>query len=765
MGDALNGLVGGPDHVVHELAERGVRPGSLARFPHPLDQVPHPPQPAHHAVDVAVVPRAALGPAVAEHQEGAHRVGAVAPHLLVGVDHVAARLAHAVAVAAQNVALVAQLQHRLGAGLQTQVPIRLVEEARVQQVHGGVLGAAGVGVDRHPVAVLGGIERSVGALRAEVAQVVPRRAHESVHGVGLALRRLRAARTGGVAPRGMELERALAGRAPLDVVRQLHRKLLLRHRHRAATPAVHHRNGAPPVALAGDQPVAQPVVDLGAADAALLQPGGGARDRLAGGGAGQRPGVDHRPVGDHRFRHRRAVERRGPGRLNDRAHRQAVGAGKGEVARVMGRHRHDGAGAVGHQHVVGDPDRDLLVVDRVDRIGAGEHAALLAARGLALDVGLAGGGGHVLLDLRAPVRRSELGDQRMLGREHHEGGAPQRVGAGGEHLQRVAPLGPERHVGAFAAPDPVGLQGTDALRPVDSVEAQQLLGVAGDAQEPLLQIALDHRRGATLAVAPLPHHLFARHGGVAVGAEVHRGMAAVGEAAGEQLEKEPLRPAVVLGIGGGGLALPIPHRAHAAKLAAHAVDVGVGPLLGVDVAADGRVLRGQRERVEADRVQHVVPLHAQIARAGVRRRHRIPVADVQVAGRIGQHGQEIVLGPLRVDARPVQTLILPPPLPLGLDGSRIIGRPPLADHSLSLHGCSYPTIPRRGHSAGQVEASPRTITTLPVRTISTTVNLRSILIRASIFSVAPVAITIIDSWVRSSVLQPKCWAICSASVR
>ena len=405
-----------------------------------------------------------------------------------------------------------------------------------------------------------------------------------------------------------------------------------------------------------------------------------------GGRAGERSGVDHRPVGDHRLGHRAAVERRRAVGLNHRAHRQAVGAGEGEVTLVVRRHRHDGAGAVGHQHVVGDPDRDVLVVDRIDRVGAGERAALVPARRLAFDVGLAGGAGHVRLHLGAPRRRGELGHQRMLGGQHHEGGAPQGIGPGGEHLQGGAVLGPERHVRALAAADPVGLQGADPLRPVDAVEAQQLLGIAGDAQKPLLQVALDHRGVAALAQPLLAHHLLARHGGVAVGAEIDRRMAAVGQVVGQQLDKEPLRPAVILGIGRGRLALPVPHRAHGAQLAAHAVDVGVGPLLGVDVALDRRVLRRQAEGVEPDRVQHVVTLHAQVAGARVRRRHRIPVADVQVAGRIGQHGQEVVLLALRIDARPVQPIALPALLPLGLDGGRIVGHPPLADRGLSLHG-------------------------------------------------------------------------------
>jgi hypothetical protein len=38
------------------------------------------------------------------------------------------------------------------------------------------------------------------------------------------------------------------------------------------------------------------------------------------------------------------------------------------VALVVGGHGHDRAGAVAGQHVVGDPDRDALAVDRVDRV-------------------------------------------------------------------------------------------------------------------------------------------------------------------------------------------------------------------------------------------------------------------------------------------------------------------------------------------------------------------------------------------------------------
>ena len=151
---------------------------------------------------------------------------------------------------------------------------------------------------------------------------------------------------------------------------------------------------------------------------------------------------------------------------------QAVLAGEGEVALVVRRHGHDGAGAVAHQHVVGDPDGDALAVDRVDGIGAGEDAGLLLVGGRALDLALAGGLGRVRLH-RGALLGVVIGvHQRMLRRQHHEGRAPQRVGPRGEDLQRVAGLRVEDDLGALAAADPVGLHGLDALGPVDGLQQQ-----------------------------------------------------------------------------------------------------------------------------------------------------------------------------------------------------------------------------------------------------------------------------------------------------
>ena len=69
-----------------------------------------------------------------------------------------------------------------------------------------------------------------------------------------------------------------------------------------------------------------------------------------------------------------------------------------EVALILAGRRHDRAGAVAHQDVVGDPDRDVLAAEQVVRVGAGEDAGLFLDRREPLDFALAPRLGDVFLD-------------------------------------------------------------------------------------------------------------------------------------------------------------------------------------------------------------------------------------------------------------------------------------------------------------------------------------------------------------------------------
>ena len=82
------------------------------------------------------------------------------------------------------------------------------------------------------------------------------------------------------------------------------------------------------------------------------------------------------------------------------------------------------------------------------------------------------------------------------------------------------------------------------LGPVDLVEVvEQPVGVVGDPEEPLLELA--HLDLVPAALAAAVDHLLVGEHGLVVRAPLDRRLLAVREAALEQLQEDPLRPAVV----------------------------------------------------------------------------------------------------------------------------------------------------------------------------------------------------------------------------
>ena len=211
------------------------------------------------------------------------------------------------------------------------------------------------------------------------------------------------------------------------------------------------------------------------------------------------------------------------------------------VALVLAGHGHDRPGPVPHQHVVGDVDRDTAPVHRVDRIAAGEHTGLLP---FGHPVYLAGVGGG--LDVGPGLRLvltpgDQFLDQGVLGGQHGVGHAEARVGSRGEDLELVVGalhLHPE--LGALTAADPVALHRLEPLGPIQPVEVvEQLLGVVGDLEEPLLEVALLDDVAAALARAVGQHLLVGQHR-VAARAPVDRGVGPVGQALFEKAQEDRL---------------------------------------------------------------------------------------------------------------------------------------------------------------------------------------------------------------------------------
>ena len=231
-------------------------------------------------------------------------------------------------------------------------------------------------------------------------------------------------------------------------------------------------------------------------------------------------------------------------RPHDLADREVERRREVEVALVVRGHGHDRARPVVGEHVVGDVHGQPLAVHGVDRVQAGEDAGLLGRR-RALRGLLRGGATNVVAD----VVRVDSRDELVLGREHEERRAVQRVRPRREDGDvLVELLDAEEDLRALRTADPVALAGLDRLGPVDRVEVvEQRLRVVGDAEEPLLHEArLDLARRS--ARSGRRQHLLVREHRLVVGAPLDRCGLPVGEPALVELQELPLLPAVVLGL-------------------------------------------------------------------------------------------------------------------------------------------------------------------------------------------------------------------------
>ena len=627
-----------------------------------------------------------------------HGVGAVGLDDRARGHDVALGLGHGVAVLVLDHALAQQVGEGLVHAQQAQVAQRLGKEAAVEQVQNGVLDATDVVIDGHPT--VGGLagEGQLGVVRVGIAQVIPAGAGEGVHGIGLALGRATADRAGGLVEL-LALGEGLAG-AQVQVLGQRHRQLVLGHGHDAAVLAVDGRDGVAPIALAADEPVAQAELDLATAAAHGLEVGHDgslALGVLTAAHAGVLAGLDERALGSVGAIPVDGLGMEGIDGLtvsldgcavvivqDDRHDRQVILAGKLKVALVAAGNGHDGTGAVVGNDVVGNPHRDLLAVDGVYHIAAREGTVLLEGALGTLDgrdmLGVLDDLGDGLLVLRA---LDELVQAGVLGSQDKEGDTEERVGSRGEDgdltlvaLDGLAILVAQGKVdlGALGTTDPVGLHLLDALGPAGELlqVVEQLLGVLGNLEVPLLQVALLGLGAAAPALAL--GDLLVGQNGLAVRAPVDRVLLAVDQALFPQLLKDPLTPAVVVGAAGLDHAIQIVGEAHALHRGERLVHVLIRPGGSLRVVLDGGVLGGQAKGVKADGVQHVVAAHAGLTGHGIADGVVARVAHVQVARRIREHLEHVLLGLAVVGVDGKEVGVLPGLHPLGLNGLCVVGR-------------------------------------------------------------------------------------------
>ena len=198
------------------------------------------------------------------------------------------------------------------------------------------------------------------------------------------------------------------------------------------------------------------------------------------------------------------------------------------------------------------------------------------------------------------------------------------------------------------------------------------MGVLGDLEVPLLQIALLGLGAAapTLALGDL----LVGQNGLAGGAPVDRVLLTVDQALFPQLLKDPLAPAVIIGAAGLDHAIQIVGKAHTLHRGERLVHVLVRPGSSLRVVLDSGVLCRQAKGVKADGVQHIVAAHAGLTGHGIADGIVARVAHVQVARRIREHLEHVLLGLTFVGVDGKEVGVLPRLHPLGLNGLCVVGR-------------------------------------------------------------------------------------------
>ena len=155
----------------------------------------------------------------------------------------------------------------------------------------------------------------------------------------------------------------IAGPIEAHIRRQCHRQVGLRHRHDAAIRAMNHRYRAAPIALARDAPIAQPEDGGRLPIAQFPQPRAHLSFGLVHRQSVQEIGVIDGAGADIGFvpdgKGRRVPTRR----QHHRHDGQFIPAGKIQVALVVGRAAENRAGAIVHQHEIGDIDRQPQPLD------------------------------------------------------------------------------------------------------------------------------------------------------------------------------------------------------------------------------------------------------------------------------------------------------------------------------------------------------------------------------------------------------------------
>ena len=160
-------------------------------------------------------------------------------------------------------------------------------------------------------------------------------------------------------------------------------------------------------------------------------------------------------------------------------------------------------------------------------------------------------------------------------------------------------------------------------------------------------------------------------------APVDRHLGHIGQAALVQFEENPLRPAIVVGLAGRNLPVPIVGKSQGLDLTPKGRDIARRCFTRVRTRLNRILLRRQSERIPAHGMQDIQSPHALIAGQDIGGGIAFRVADVQSGGtRIREHIQDVVFLLPRVDLGAKGFVFPPIALPFRLDDAGLIAHFP-----------------------------------------------------------------------------------------
>ena len=304
---------------------------------------------------------------------------------------------------------------------------------------------------------------------------------------------------------------------------------------------------------------------------------------------------------------------------NHLANLDAKLASKLEVALVMSWYTHNRSSTIAHQHVVSNPNRYFLTIQRISDIAASEDARLILLGAHALDLG------HTLCLFDILCHRSlligcrNLLDPRMFWSHYKESSTINRVGPRRKHRNGflfAINLGAETNFRTLAAPNPVLLHRHGLFGPFDVIEVQQFLGILGDFQQPLINLFTNDDRSTTFARA-ICQHLLVCQRRVTAGTPVRGCFCAIGQPMLIKLQEQPLGPLIIIGQATDNLAVPIPACTHCPQLFTHRVNIAQRPIASLNATLDSCILCWQTKGIKAHWLHHVVATHCHKATVGI----------------------------------------------------------------------------------------------------------------------------------------------------